>query len=222
MNFGNVLIYLATTLGVILVLGGWRTNERPAKWQKWTYMAMAACIVVATLDLLYLFLAHQFQYSYVYGYSSRDLPLGYLVSSLWAGQEGTFLLWAFFGALLGLFLLNRRDTLASRTLTFFVITQLFLLVLMIVKSPFATLEVVPPDGRGLNPLLQDPWMVIHPPIIFIGYAALAIPFAQAMAAMISRKFENFAAISFPWVAFSVASLGAGIFIGGFWAYKVLG
>ena len=221
-NLGNVLLYIATALGVILMFGGWRETERPAKWQTWTYAAMTACIVAATLYLLYLFLAHDFEYSYVYGYSSRDLPLGYLVSSLWAGQEGTFLIWAFFGAILGLFLLGKRGPLAAQTLNFFVVTQLFLLVLMIVKSPFAVQDPVPPDGRGLNPLLQDPWMVIHPPIIFIGYAALAIPFAHAMAAMISRRFENFAATVFPWVAFSVASLGAGIFIGGFWAYKVLG
>jgi cytochrome c-type biogenesis protein CcmF len=209
-------------LGIVLIAGGWRENGRLMKWQKLTYLAMAACIAVATFDLLYLFLAHKFQYSYVYGYSSRDLPLGYLISSVWAGQEGTFLLWAFFGALLGLFLLNRRGPLATRTMTFFLITQVFLLVLMLVKSPFEMLDLVPPDGRGLNPLLQDPWMVIHPPIIFIGYAALAIPFAHAMAAMIAREFENFAVTAFPWVAFSVASLGAGIFIGGFWAYKVLG
>ena len=222
MNIGNLMIDLSLILGIVVLFGTFREHGHVGKWQRWAYVAMTAALTLAMARLFQLFLTHQFQYSYVYGYSSRDLPLGYLISSVWAGQEGTFLLWAFFGAILGLFLLNRREPLATRTLFFFTITQIFLIVLMLVKSPFEMMAGTPPDGRGLNPLLQDPWMVIHPPIIFIGYAALAIPFAHAMAALVARKFEGFAATAFPWVAFSVASLGAGIFIGGFWAYKVLG
>ncbi|MBD3299680.1 MAG: hypothetical protein GF341_13570 [candidate division Zixibacteria bacterium] len=222
MNLGNLMLYLATALGVMVLVTTLRERGQVERTARWAYIGMTAALTIAMARLFHLFLTHRFEYSYVYGYSSRDLPLGYLISSVWAGQEGTFLLWAFFGALIGLFLLNRRSAIASRSLLFFTVTQLFLLVLMLVKSPFEMLAQTPPDGRGLNPLLQDPWMVIHPPIIFIGYAALAVPFAQAMAALVAKKFEGFAATAFPWVAFSVASLGAGIFIGGFWAYKVLG
>lgn len=222
MNLGNLMLYLATVLGVVVLFTSLRETGRVERTARWAYIGMTAALTIAMVRLFQLFLTHRFEYSYVYGYSSRDLPLGYLISSVWAGQEGTFLLWAFFGAVIGLFLLNRRGPIATRTLLFFTITQLFLMVLMLVKSPFEMLTQTPPDGRGLNPLLQDPWMVIHPPVIFIGYAALAIPFAQAMAALVAKKFEGFAATAFPWVSFSVASLGAGIFIGGFWAYKVLG
>ncbi len=222
MNLGNLMLYLATALGMVVLFTTLRERGQVERTARWAYIGMTAALTIAMARLFHLFLTHRFEYSYVYGYSSRDLPLGYLISSVWAGQEGTFLLWAFFGALIGLFLLNRRSVIASRSLLFFTVTQLFLLVLMLVKSPFEMLASVPPDGRGLNPLLQDPWMVIHPPVIFIGYAALAVPFAQAMAALVAKKFEGFAATAFPWVAFSVASLGAGIFIGGFWAYKVLG
>lgn len=222
MNVGNLMIDLSLILGIVVMFGTLREQGKVGRWQRWVYIGMTAALSIAMTRLFQLFLTHQFQYSYVYGYSSRDLPLGYLISSVWAGQEGTFLLWAFFGAIIGLFLLNRRGPLATRTVLFFTLTQIFLIVLMLVKSPFEMMANTPPDGRGLNPLLQDPWMVIHPPIIFIGYAALAIPFAHAMAALVAKKFEGFAATAFPWVAFSVASLGAGIFIGGFWAYKVLG
>ncbi len=222
MNFGNVMIYLAAAIGVGIVAGGIRGGPSLATWHRRAYQLMTFCLAVASAWLLYLFLSHNFAYSYVAEYSSRDLPLGYLISSFWAGQEGTFLLWAFMASVLGIFTIRHEDGWTRWVMVYFVITQLFLLVLMIVRSPFATTVAVPADGRGLNPLLQDPWMVIHPPIVFLGYAALAIPFVYALAALTTRRFDEFTAQVFPWVAFSVASLGAGIFIGGFWAYKVLG
>jgi len=222
MSVADVLLYLAAILGVVVFAAGIRGTGMFRKWLKPAYVGMTLCLALATGYLLYLFLAHRFEFSYVAGYSSRDLPLGYLISSLWAGQEGTFLLWAFLASILGLFVIRREGPLTRWVIAYFMITQLFLLILMLVRSPFATTLVAPEDGRGLNPLLQDPWMVIHPPIVFLGYAALAIPFAYALAALTTKRFEDFAAQVFPWVAFSVASLGAGIFIGAFWAYEVLG
>lgn len=222
MSFGDLFLYLAALLCAVAIVAGVRASGRMAKWLNPAYIGMTVCLTLATGYLLYLFLAHRFEFSYVAAYSSRDLPLGYLISSLWAGQQGTFLLWAFLGAVVGLFVIRRRTPLTPWVIVYFVITELFLIVLMLVRSPFETTTVVPADGHGLNPLLQDPWMVIHPPIVFLGYAALAIPFAYALAALTTRRFSDFATQVFPWVAFSVASLGAGVFIGGFWAYKVLG
>ena len=174
MSVGDVLLYLAAILGVVVFAAGIRGTGMFRKWLKPAYVGMTLCLALATGYLLYLFLAHRFEFSYVAGYSSRDLPLGYLISSLWAGQEGTFLLWAFLASILGLFVIRREGPLTRWVIAYFMITQLFLLILMLVRSPFATTLVAPEDGRGLNPLLQDPWMVIHPPIVFLGYAALAI------------------------------------------------
>jgi len=177
---------------------------------------------VATFYLFYLFLTHHFKVEYVYGYSSSDLPLFYLISSFWAGQEGTFLLWLFLGAILGIFLFRRSGIYEGYVMAFYLLVQIFLLVLLLKKSPFSLLPGFPTEGRGLNPLLQDFWMVIHPPIIFIGYAALAVPFSYALAALVRNKYEDWVRFALPWAVFSCLSLGAGIFIGGYWAYKVLG
>jgi cytochrome c-type biogenesis protein CcmF len=99
---------------------------------------------------------------------------------------------------------------------------LFLTILLIKQSPFKLLDAVPPDGQGLNMLLQDPWMVIHPPVVFLGYAAFTIPFAYAVAALWRREYDAWTKPALPWTVFAFLSLGAGIIIGGFWSYKVLG
>jgi cytochrome c-type biogenesis protein CcmF len=93
---------------------------------------------------------------------------------------------------------------------------------MLAQSPFALLKDVPIDGAGLNPLLQNPWMAIHPPILFVGYAGLAIPFAYAIAALWKRDYKDWADVAWPWTLFSWLFLGAGIAIGAFWAYETLG
>jgi len=177
---------------------------------------------VATFYLLYLFLTYHFEVEYVYGYSSSDLPLFYLISSFWAGQEGTILLWLFFGAILGIFLFKRSGIYKGYVMAFYLLVQIFLLVLLLKKSPFTLLPWFPIEGKGLNPLLQDFWMVIHPPVVFIGYAALAVPFSYALAALARNDYEDWIRFALPWAAFSCLTLGAGIFIGGYWAYKVLG
>ena len=111
-------------------------------------------------------LKHEFQYSYVANYSSRDLPLEYLISSFWAGQEGSFLLWVFLGAWLGIFLMHRSGKMEPQLMFIYNLNLLFLSILLIKQSPFKLLPSTPADGQGLNMLLQDFWMVIHPPIVF--------------------------------------------------------
>ena len=102
------------------------------------------------------------------------------------------------------------------------VLQSMLLITLLAKSPFMLISEPQLDGVGLNPLLQDFWMVIHPPIIFLGYAGLAVPFAYALEGLFSNKHKNWTAAALPWALFSWCALGAGVFIGGFWAYKVLG
>lgn len=226
MVLGDLFLWLCFTAAVfsaLLFLWSTKGDKSIYSWGKNAYYLTFLFSLLATLLLFYLFLTHNFQTSYVFGYSSTDLSFFYLISSFWAGQEGTFLLWLFIGLLLGLFLINRKgDELGGYLLFFYLAAQIFLLVLLLKKSPFELLPETPLEGRGLNPLLKDPWMVSHPPLIFIGYAALSIPFAYALAALIKNKYDTWIKLSLPWVGFSALSLGAGIFVGGFWAYKVLG
>jgi cytochrome c-type biogenesis protein CcmF len=155
-------------------------------------------------------------------YSSRDLPLHYLISSFWAGQEGSFLLWLLFSAWLGIFIMHMADEMESQVMFIYNLNNLFLAILLIKQSPFKMLASTPPDGQGLNMLLQDPWMVIHPPVVFLGYAAFTIPLAYAVAALWRREYNNWIRPALPWTVFAFLSLGAGIIIGGYWSYKVLG
>lgn len=186
------------------------------------YYITVALISVASLFLFYLFVTYQFKYKYVYGYSSRDLPLGYLISSFWAGQEGSFLFWTLINSWLGIIFIKTSRQFEVRGMFFFSIIQAFFLLILIKASPFATFAQTPPDGSGLNPLLQNFWMVIHPPVLFIGYAAAAFTFILAIAALIQKDFENWTKHALPWTVFTSLTLGAGIILGAFWAYETLG
>lgn len=186
------------------------------------YLAAAGCIGVTAAYLLYLIVSNQFQFEYVFNYSSRDLSMAYKFSVFWAGQQGSFLLWVVIHTLFGIVLIRKGSATTSGTMAIYGILQLVLLLMLLVKSPFMLLSSTPSDGNGLNPMLQDPWMVIHPPLVFIGYAGLAVPYALAMDALLNRRHRNWIASALPWALMAWTMLGAGIFIGGYWAYKVLG
>ncbi len=186
------------------------------------YYVATASVVASSILLYYHLLSHSFEYAYVAHYSSRSLPMLYLVSSFWAGQEGTFLLWALMVALMGLVLIKKQGIGSGVAPAVVCLYIAFLHLLMLVQSPFEVTKLVPPDGQGMNPLLQDPWMAIHPPILFVGYAAAIFPFALVMAGLATRKYDAWKAFGFRWTLFAGTMLGAGIIIGGFWAYEVLG
>ncbi|MCE5284621.1 MAG: cytochrome c biogenesis protein CcsA [Pelosinus sp.] len=189
------------------------------KGRRTPYYLAAALVLVAALYLLYIILADQFEFMYVAGYSSRDLPLVYKLSVFWAGQEGSFMLWLVFHTFFGM-LLSRKAT--PGVMAVYSALQVMLLIILLAKSPFMMLSQPRAEGFGLNPLLQDPWMVIHPPILFLGYASLAVPFAYAMNGLMSRKHSEWLSKALSWTLFAWAMLGAGIFIGAYWSYKVLG
>jgi len=192
------------------------------KRARFAYYTMTSLVVLASIYLWYLLFSHQFKVLYVYQYSSRDLGFGYLLSSFWAGQEGSFLFWALMIALIGLWLIRSSRQFEARSMLFYNLVQAAFLILLIKASPFEIQQGNPPDGAGLNPLLQNPWMVIHPPILFIGYAAVSVPFALALATLWQKDFKEWVHIALPWTLFASVTLGAGIIIGGFWAYEVLG
>lgn len=224
MILGPTVIILAGVFGSVALLVYSIAGQRPAgiKLGRMSYAVMTALVTFAAVYLMYLFLTYRFEFQYVFAYSSLSLPLEYTISSFWGGQEGTFLLWLFFGVLLGWTVIARARHYERWAMAFYIFVQIFLIVVLAVRSPFAPTGFEVTDGRGLNPLLQNPWMVIHPPIVFLGFAALAIPFAYAMAALATREYVSYPQRVLPWVGLGVITLGAGIFLGGYWAYKTLG
>lgn len=215
-------------------------DDNPHLYDEWLLMArksffvMTGAIFINGLHLLYLILTHQFQYNYVKHYSSTDLNIFYLISTFYAGQEGSFMLWMFYGCLFGFFLMKTAKEYEAPVMTVLSLSQAFLLSMILgIEVPFLkdglgsdvfalTMGPVPKEGDGLNPLLQNPWMVIHPPTLFVGFSSLIIPFSYAIAAMWKNKYDDWIRPAMPWVLFSAATLGIGIMMGGYWAYKVLG
>lgn len=185
--------------------------------------------------LLFAFLNHQFEYLYVYENSSKNLPLIYRVAAVWAGKEGSFLLWVFILNIFGVIIIRSNEKYENILMMVVTITQIFILMLLVAESPFRYIWDAMPetfkgmaslpadfDGMGMNPLLIDPWMVAHPPVLFLGYASATIPFGYAVAALLKKDYSSWLKNSYRWLLFSMSTLGIGIFLGGYWAYKVLG
>ncbi len=203
---------------------------RPARM----FLLVSVYSVIALFAFfLYLILTHQYQYTYVWGYSANNLSVPLLLSTSYAGQEGSFFIWVFYTAVISLFVLrySRRHKYESIVIPILLLFQVFVLAILTIKSPFlkiwqsypdVPLGTQPPDGRGLNPLLQNFWIVIHPPILFLGFASAIVPFAYGVAGLIRKDYDNWATYLQPWLVLNVLTLGAGIIIGGYWAYITLG
>jgi cytochrome c-type biogenesis protein CcmF len=227
MSLGNLALKLATLLALVAfgAAVSWaRGNEGSRRVFVWSYHGLTACLALASALLMASILGHDFRFEYVINYSSRDLPLVYLISSFWAGQDGTYLLWALLGALVGYSLFRRRSWEPATAMAVYMPTIGFMLALMLVPdgNPFRMVAQAPPDGHGLNPLLQDPWMAIHPPLVFLGYVAMTVPAVLALTALLRRDDEPWLGPALRWALVGFIGLGAGIVLGGFWAYKVLG
>jgi len=192
-----------------------------------------ALVLIASALLTALLLTHDFSNGYVFGYSDRSLPLHFLLSTFYAGQEGSFLFWALCSSLVAVALSGfaRKRGSEPEVMAVFLLVQTVLLGFTLAKSPFISVwemyqgipqGQIPPDGRGLNPLLQNFWMVVHPPVLFIGFALMAVPFSQAIASLWREKFSLLPEQSLSWTLMAVSVLGLGIMLGAYWAYGVLG
>ena len=209
-----------------------RREESLLKIARYGFYLAGALIILQTVMLMWGILTHHFEWIYVASYSSRDLPVFYLISTFWAGQEGTFLLWLLFGVLYGAVILKRKEKNEALIMTFMNLVLAYITMILIKKNPFEYVWNINPsvfapgqtpvDGNGLNPLLQDPWMVIHPPILFAGYSATMILFAFAMTSLIKREYDEWIKSVYPYALFTALALGAGIILGGYWAYTTLG
>jgi cytochrome c-type biogenesis protein CcmF len=226
-NLGYVLLVLTTGLTLTAMLaylpGVRKEKGRPLlKLARPAVYAATLGLIAASATLWYLILTHQYQYDYVYRYVSDDMPLRYVISAFWGGQEGTFLLWALMGGMLAIVLRFKAKQYEAPVQFFYLGINAFLLFMLLKASPFNKLPSVPPDGSGLNPLLQDPWMTIHPPVMFFGFASLGIPAAYAMAALVKEDWDNWVRRAIPWTIFGIMALGTGLVMGGYWAYSILG
>ena len=235
---GGLLVKLAFVTCFISVLAYFQNHRRgnPAllKVARIAYRATVATVIGTAGVLLTLILTHQFQYTYVWSYSSRELSTPLLASTFYAGQEGSFMLWTLFTSIIGLFL--QRDTARKgyepQVMSVYGLIELMLLTMLLVKNPFAYVwdswpgqvaaGFAPVNGRGLNPLLQNYWMVIHPQVLFSGFASMGVPYAYAVAALMKRDYTNWIRPATPWLVFGSLILGTGIMMGGFWAYETLG
>jgi cytochrome c-type biogenesis protein CcmF len=227
MILGYVLLSLALASTVIanllFTLAKKPGAENMFKAARGFAVLAATSVVAASGTLVYLIAGHHFEVAYVAEYSARRSNQWYLLAAFWGGQEGSLLLWGLWTAILGAILAFRSGDKTSRVWPIWGIVQVFLLGLILLKCPFALGKgPVPDDGRGLNPLLENMWMVIHPPILFLGFASTLAPFVWTMYGLIYRDWDGWAKSVFSWILFSFAVLGFGLSLGGYWAYETLG
>ncbi len=204
-------------------------------------------VLLSVIMLLQLILRHRFEYQYVWQYSSTDLALKYIISCFWAGQGGSFLTWTFLQSIIGLVLLKTSKSWKPWVMSLAALSQVFLSsALLGIKmgaiklgtSPFELLRNTVSDisntiftqpnylesitdGNGLNPLLENIWMTTHPPVLFLGYAAVMVPAVYAIAGLWRGMWQEWLKPALPWMIFSTLILGAGILLGGMWAYVSL-
>ncbi|MDP3581365.1 MAG: cytochrome c biogenesis protein CcsA, partial [Ignavibacteria bacterium] len=281
---GNIILTLALLTGVFSVIMYYLTYkgyQNTITLARIGYHATAILVLAASALLLYAILTHQYQYKYVYDYSGSGMATGMLMATFYAGQEGSFMMWTFFTAIIGLILLeytSKRGDLELRVMMVFTLALTFLLGMVspLLKSPFnyiwqqqdfldlkninQSLLSLPTiqsfvftdpqsnksfiqmgkelhavlvannisisnfiiQGKGLNPLLQNFWMQIHPPILFTGFSLSAVPFSFAGAAIIKNEYRDWIKQSLPWLLVSMCVLGLAIMLGGYWAYSILG
>lgn len=210
------------------------------------FYAQSLSIIGTFGALYYIITQHLFEYNYAWAHSSLDLPGAYLLSCFWEGQEGSFMLWIFWHSILGLVVMHTAKGLESRVMAIIGLIQALLATMIlgiylgpdikIGSTPFILLRQVMQnapifsmpnyltfikDGNGLNVTLQNYWMVIHPPVLFLGFASTLIPFAYGIAALWKGDHKSFVRPTLAWSIFGGAVLGTGIIMGGAWAYESL-
>ncbi len=256
---GNIVVKIAFASAFLSVLCYFQSYRKRSgtylPYARGSFHIAVLGVMIAAALLLFYILTHQFQYTYVWNYSSTDLPVPLLISTFYAGQEGSFMLWTLYTCILGIFLMqySMRKGYETEVMAVYSVILSFLLLMLVVKNPFAYIwdtfpnELIrsgplqadmvnfvwldqargmwaqfPTEGKGLNPLLQNYWMVIHPQVLFTGFTTMSVPFTFAMAGLLRRDYHDWVKVAKPWTVFAAAVLGTGIMLGGFWAYETLG
>ncbi len=250
-NLGHFLVIVAFVAAWVSMYAYFQAGKVPDEHNQflWKRFARGAFVVhglavlgvVATL--FYIIQNHYYEYHYAWSHSSNNLPTHFMISCFWEGQEGSFLLWIFWHVLLGFALIRTAKRWETSVMQVFAMVQGFLVSMIlgvvifnikIGSSPFILLrdvldapifqmnpEFIPSDGTGLNPLLQNYWMVIHPPTLFLGFAATLVPFAFCIAGLQTGQFKEWVKPALPWAHFAAVVLGVGIMMGAYWAYETL-
>ncbi|MBF0178085.1 MAG: heme lyase CcmF/NrfE family subunit [Magnetococcales bacterium] len=212
----------AGVLGGILARPAWVRVGRQAA------LMVALLLTVASLGLIMSFLQHDFSVRYVAEHASLKLPVFYLATAMWGGHEGSLLLWVWFLAVFSAVAVWRHWSTHPLSMPWLLgllgaVMVGFLLLVLFLSSPFERLFPAPADGRDLNPMLQDPGMVFHPPFLYLGYVGFSVPYAFAMAALLNgRSGTEWILAMRRWTLFAWAMLTTGIVLGAYWAYYVLG
>jgi cytochrome c-type biogenesis protein CcmF len=228
-HFALILsLCMALVLGTIPIIGafraqaGWIGIARPAAWLQLSFMALSySCLTYSSI-------VHDFSVAYIAQNSNTALPFLYLVSGVWGAHEGSLLLWGlvltFWTALVAQFSKNIPDATIARVLGVMgLVSTGFLLFLLFTSNPFERLFPAPLEGRDLNPLLQDPGLAIHPPMLYMGYVGFSVAFAFAIAALLEGRLDSaWARWSRPWTNMAWMFLTIGIALGSWWAYYELG
>ena len=240
-QIGNYAVALALAFCAYAIFGvfyGAKTGRRElVRSGERSVYATFAFVTLAVVALVTLLLKSDFSVEYVAGYSNRDLPFFYKIAALWGGQAGSLLFWSWiltmYGALVAFRNRNYAGKLVPYTLGVLSVTAMFFLIMnKFAANPFtrlvfdhegATRIFTAPDGRGLNPLLQHPAMVIHPPMLYLGYVGMVVPFAFCMAALLARELgSGWIKLTRRWTLTAWLFLGTGVLLGGRWAYVELG
>lgn len=247
-HFAIVLGFVASLMAAIAYFFATQRRET-AEAVTWKRLGRGAFLahgvgVLGVIGMLFYVMSQQYyEYNYVWAHVSEDLPMKYIFSAFWEGQEGSFLLWMFWHVVLGILLIFSAKDWESPTMAVLALVQVFLNSMILgiylgdyklgsnptlllretmdapIFSSADYLTLI--KGNGLNPLLQNWWMTIHPPTLFFGFASTTIPFAFAIAGLWTRRHTEWLKPAMPWALMSAAILGTGIVMGGAWAYEAL-
>ena len=228
-HFSVVTALVLSALGVVSSVLALTT--RNVDWVRVGRMALTSIFMLLVLgmaSLVYSFLVRDFSVHYVAATSNSQLPLFYTIAAVWGGHEGSLLLWVFILSAFSTVAVWLHWRTQPAIMPYLIgveclVIMGFLLLILFLSSPFDRLIPAPPDGKDLNPLLQDPAMVMHPPMLYMGYVGFSIPFSFAMAALLSGRLgEEWIKVTQRWTVFAWLCLTTGILLGGYWAYYELG
>ncbi len=236
-NLGALALLLGLCLSVYTILaalaGKWKQKPYLAASAERGVAAVWALVTAASAALLYHLFTDDYRVSFVASHSNRDMPWGYKLAAWWGGQEGSLLFWlwilsTYCFVAVWAYRRKHRDMMGYVIAILMTIQAFYLLLVVVPASPFQMVSsggqvTAMPDGRGLNPLLQHPMMRIHPPFLYLGYVGFSVPFAFAMASLITRqKGDQWIATTRIWTMVTWLFQTCGVMLGGRWAYAVLG
>ncbi len=244
----SLVLYLLFSLASTILYSISFKNRKWLSTAHLSFYVSALGVLVAFICLYIILQNHYYEYKYAYDHSNNAMSPKFLLAAIWEGQEGSFLIWGIWNSILGIILSRQRNRLSGVAMIslalaqfclssmvigwiiggkwaigstpFILFKEAFANIPFIVNNPDSYLQFLK-DGTGLNPLLQNYWMVIHPPVLFLGFAATIVPFGYAIAGMLTRKYRTWNNEAMPWAVFAAGILGLGILMGAAWAYEAL-